>query len=73
MGDLDTVYWLFDFVGAVLHFLGGRELLTALVLKSNDLPSLLKVVILVVHFAVWLIQSLGVVDPVRATLVYDGK
>jgi len=64
LANLDTVWVLLQLVLPILNFFHRRQFLGPLVLQSDDLPSLLKVAILVIHLTIGLVQSLRVVNPV---------
>ena len=54
---------------SLLNVLHRCQLLCSLVLEPNYLPGLLKVAILIIKLAIWLVKRLCMVNPVSATLV----
>ena len=71
LSDLNLLWRVLLLVRSVLNVLHRGHLLSFLVLKTDDLPSLLKVAILFIKIAIGLVQRLGVVKPVGASLIYD--
>ena len=69
----DRVLVLFELVRAELDLFRSGQFFCTAVLQTDDLPRLLKVIKLLIHFAICLIKSLLVINPIRAALIYYGN
>ena len=67
--NFNAILVLLQFVCSVLNFIHSRHLLRFLVLKSDNLPSLIKVTVFLIYLPIRLVDRLRVVEPICAALV----
>lgn len=68
-GHTDAIFRLFHLMCAALHIFCSDHAFPFHVGHSNDLPGLLKMIVVFIDFAVFLVECLIVVQPVGTALV----
>ena len=71
LGHFDRIIVIFQWMAPILNLFHRGQLFGLLVLESYDLPSLLKMAVLVIELTIRLVQRLCVIDPICTTFVHD--